>query len=317
MSDAMSARCGGDRDGDDGAGDCADAGPGGCALDHPRAGPRRARRRAWKGPRAGASAADNGWRSRSRGDARAGAPRRRRCDFDEAVAAAGLVVESGPEDMEWKQELFARMDALTRPTAVLASNTSGLSITAIASRCARPERVLTTHFWNPPHLMPLVEIVKGEKTSDEVAQAVRDLLAACGKTPVVVKKDRPGQLGQPAADGAGARGGEHRRGRNRGRGGRRYGGQERLRPPHAGVRDFRAPGRGRAGSGARGAGVRGAGSVQRAAGAGVYAGSGPGRASWGADGRRVFTTGRSKSAEEVRARRDAFLVEVLRYRAKG
>ena len=57
------------------------------------------------------------------------------------------------------------MDALAPPDAVLASNTSSLSITAIAARCTRPERVLTTHFWNPPHLMPLVEIVQGEKTS--------------------------------------------------------------------------------------------------------------------------------------------------------
>jgi 3-hydroxybutyryl-CoA dehydrogenase len=116
-------------------------------------------------------------------------------DFDQAVAHADLVVESGPEDLAWKQDLFARMDALSRPDAVLASNTSGLSLTAIASRCTRPERVLTTHFWNPPHLMPLVEIVQGEKTSAEVVRTVRHLLAACGKTPVVVRKDRPGQLG--------------------------------------------------------------------------------------------------------------------------
>lgn len=116
-------------------------------------------------------------------------------DFDASVAGARLVVESGPEDMAFKQELFARLDALAPPYAVLASNTSGLSITAIAARCARPERVLTTHFWYPPHLMPLVEIVRGEKTSDETAEAVRALLAACGKTPVMVKKDRPGQLG--------------------------------------------------------------------------------------------------------------------------
>jgi 3-hydroxybutyryl-CoA dehydrogenase len=116
-------------------------------------------------------------------------------DFDAAIAAAGLVIESGPENMSWKQELFARMDALARPEAILATNTSGLSVTAIASACSRPERVLTTHFWNPPHLMPLVEIVKGEKTSHEAALALRDLLAACGKTPVLVKKDRPGQLG--------------------------------------------------------------------------------------------------------------------------
>lgn len=115
--------------------------------------------------------------------------------FEETISTAGLVVESGPEKMDWKQDLFAQMDRLTQPDAVLASNTSGLSITAIASRCAHPERVVTTHFWNPPHLMPLVEIVKGERTSDAVAEGLRVLLTACGKTPVVVRMDRPGQLG--------------------------------------------------------------------------------------------------------------------------
>lgn len=116
-------------------------------------------------------------------------------NFDEAVSGADLVIESGPENIEFKQELFARTESLVRPSSVLASNTSSLSITAVASKCRLPERVLTAHFWNPPHLMPLVEIVKGEKTSDEVAQAVRDLLARCGKVPVMVRKDRPGQLG--------------------------------------------------------------------------------------------------------------------------
>lgn len=115
--------------------------------------------------------------------------------FDEVVARVGLVVESGPETMEYKQEVFARMDAIGREDAVLASNTSGLSITAIAARCRRPERVLTTHFWNPPHLMPLVEIVKGERTSPEIVEEARRLLVHCGKVPVVVKKDTPGQLG--------------------------------------------------------------------------------------------------------------------------
>lgn len=115
--------------------------------------------------------------------------------FDENVSASDLVVESIPEDLAFKQALFQRMDAIAKPQAILASNTSGLSITAIASLCQRPERVLTTHFWNPPHLIPLVEIVKGEKTSPEVTRQVRDLLAACGKIPVIVKKDRPGQLG--------------------------------------------------------------------------------------------------------------------------
>jgi len=116
-------------------------------------------------------------------------------DFEYSISRAGLVIESGPEEMAWKQDLFARMDAVARPEAVLASNTSGLSITAIASRCGRPERIVTTHFWNPPNLMPLVEIVQGNRTSAEVVEAVRELLAWCGKSPVVVKIDRPGQLG--------------------------------------------------------------------------------------------------------------------------
>ena len=116
-------------------------------------------------------------------------------DFDEAVGGAGLVIESGPEDMTFKQELFARMDGLTGPETLLASNTSGLSITAVAERCSRPERVLTAHFWNPPHLMPLVEIVMGARTAVESAEKLRAVLVECGKTPVMVRKDRPGQLG--------------------------------------------------------------------------------------------------------------------------
>jgi 3-hydroxyacyl-CoA dehydrogenase len=116
-------------------------------------------------------------------------------DFDNSIGGADLVVESGPEIMEFKQDLFARMDAIAKPNAVLASNTSGLSITDIASKCTRPQRVLTTHFWNPPYLMPLVELVKGRQTTDAVVDAVRQLLEHCGKVPVVVKKDTPGQLG--------------------------------------------------------------------------------------------------------------------------
>jgi 3-hydroxybutyryl-CoA dehydrogenase len=116
-------------------------------------------------------------------------------DFEGALRNARLVIESTPEEMAFKQELFARMEESCGTDTVLASNTSGLSITAIASRCAHPERVLTTHFWNPPHLMPLVEIVLGERTDPGVAQSLRELLDRCGKTPVVVQKDRPGQLG--------------------------------------------------------------------------------------------------------------------------
>lgn len=116
-------------------------------------------------------------------------------DLKGEAEAADLVVESGPEQLAFKQELFARLDEWARPEALLTSNTSGLSITAIAERCERPARVMTTHFWNPPHLMPLVEIVLGDRTDLEAAEEVRGLLARCGKTPVIVKRDTPGQLG--------------------------------------------------------------------------------------------------------------------------
>jgi 3-hydroxybutyryl-CoA dehydrogenase len=115
--------------------------------------------------------------------------------FEETIGAADLIVESVPENLAQKRDLFEQLDAASKPEAVLASNTSGLSITAIASRCKHPERTLTTHFWNPAHLMPLVEVVKGQETSEETAQAVMNLLSACGKQPVLVRKDRPGQLG--------------------------------------------------------------------------------------------------------------------------
>ena len=116
-------------------------------------------------------------------------------DLDSTIPHVDLVIESAPENMDFKQTLFAHLDSIAKPDATLASNTSGLSITAIASQCTRPERVVTTHFWNPPHLMPLVEIVRGERTSLAVADELRQLLKQCGKTPVMVKKDTPGQLG--------------------------------------------------------------------------------------------------------------------------
>jgi 3-hydroxybutyryl-CoA dehydrogenase len=114
---------------------------------------------------------------------------------DETIAASDLVIESAPEDLAFKQDLFARLDRIAGPKTVLASNTSGLSITAIASKCEHPERVVTTHFWNPGHLMPLIEIVKGEKTLPAIADDLKALFLACGKVPVIVHKDRPGQLG--------------------------------------------------------------------------------------------------------------------------
>ena len=117
-------------------------------------------------------------------------------DFDESIAGADLVVESGPEDLAWKQELFARMDSLARPEAVLASNTSGLSITAIASRCsaagARGDDALLESA--APHAAGGNRAGRAGRRQRWYA-TIRDLLTGCGKTPVVVRKDRPGQLG--------------------------------------------------------------------------------------------------------------------------
>ena len=113
---------------------------------------------------------------------------------EEAARSAQLFVESIAENLAIKQDYFARLDAAA-PDTVLCSNTSGISITEIAAKCRRPQRVLTTHFWNPPYLMPLVEVVVGQRTDLKIAEGVVALLKACDKVPVLVRKDVPGQLG--------------------------------------------------------------------------------------------------------------------------
>ena len=116
-------------------------------------------------------------------------------DLDAQVANADLVVESIPEDLALKQRFFRRLASVSDKKTILASNTSGISISAIAEGSEHPERILTTHFWNPPYLMPLVEVVMGQRTVEPVAQQTMDVLKRCGKTPVLVRKDTPGQLG--------------------------------------------------------------------------------------------------------------------------
>jgi 3-hydroxybutyryl-CoA dehydrogenase len=101
-----------------------------------------------------------------------------------------LVVESVPEDLALKAELLGVV-ARSCPDAVLASNTSALSITELGDRIGAPERTIGTHYWNPPVLMPLVEVVAGERTDPAVVEHVRASLAALGKRPVVAG-DVPG-----------------------------------------------------------------------------------------------------------------------------
>ena len=109
----------------------------------------------------------------------------------EDCAAAGLVIEAVVEDLALKRALFARLEALLSPKALLASNTSSLSISALAGAVQRPERVLGLHFFNPPHLMALVEVVRGDRTSAETVEAGLAFTRALGKTPVVCV-DTPG-----------------------------------------------------------------------------------------------------------------------------
>jgi 3-hydroxybutyryl-CoA dehydrogenase len=116
-------------------------------------------------------------------------------DLATAVDQAAVVFESVAEDLDLKQQLFNELDRLAPREAIFASNTSGLPITRIAEQMDYPERAATAHFWNPAHLMPLVELVKGERTSEATLEQLRQILGAAGKRTVTVRKDVPGQLG--------------------------------------------------------------------------------------------------------------------------
>ncbi|QII83498.1 3-hydroxyacyl-CoA dehydrogenase family protein [Bordetella hinzii] len=112
----------------------------------------------------------------------------------DCVAGCDLLVEAVPEKMELKHALLAAIDAI-HPDCIIATNTSVLRISEIAEGSARPERVVGTHWWNPPYLIPVVEVVRGEKTSEEVAGRVSEWLRQAGKTPVDVYRDVPGFVG--------------------------------------------------------------------------------------------------------------------------
>jgi 3-hydroxybutyryl-CoA dehydrogenase len=112
-----------------------------------------------------------------------------------AVADADFVIEAAPEDLTLKQGLFAEIEDAAKPAAVLASNTSVIPITSIMQRLRNKERALGTHWWNPPYLVPLVEVIRTVDTSDAAVEATLELLASVGKTAVEVKKDIPGFIG--------------------------------------------------------------------------------------------------------------------------
>lgn len=112
--------------------------------------------------------------------------------LEEAAANSEVVVESITEDLEAKKIVFKKLDRLTGKSAILASNTSGLPITKLAEGTDNPDRIIGSHFIQPAHIVPLVEVVKGEKTSDEIVKRTKDIWQTLGKSPLVVKIDIAG-----------------------------------------------------------------------------------------------------------------------------
>jgi 3-hydroxybutyryl-CoA dehydrogenase len=112
----------------------------------------------------------------------------------EAVSGADLVVEAVVEDIAVKRDVFAAVSAAA-PGAVLATNTSVLPVTGIAAGALRPELVLGTHWWNPPDLIPVVEVIPGRLTAADLPGRMMTLLSSLGKTPVLVRRDVPGFIG--------------------------------------------------------------------------------------------------------------------------
>ncbi|WP_299284320.1 3-hydroxyacyl-CoA dehydrogenase family protein [uncultured Tateyamaria sp.] len=123
-------------------------------------------------------------------------PRITLCDaVAETVQDAMFVIEAAPEKLPLKQAIFAEVEAHAPADAILASNTSVIPITQIMGGLSGRHRALGTHWWNPPHMIPLVEVIKTEWTHPGQANAMVALLSGAGKTPVMVEKDVPGFIG--------------------------------------------------------------------------------------------------------------------------
>jgi 3-hydroxyacyl-CoA dehydrogenase len=114
--------------------------------------------------------------------------------MQEALANADFVQENAPERPEFKIKLFADMDAATPVDSIIASSSSGITPSVMQSHCQHPERVLVGHPFNPPHIVPLVEVVGGTKTSAEAIQQAVEFYASIGKKPIVLNKELPGHV---------------------------------------------------------------------------------------------------------------------------
>ena len=115
-------------------------------------------------------------------------------NMKEALSNADLVQENAPERPEFKIKLFADMDAATPVDSIIASSSSGITPSVMQSNCKHPERVLVGHPFNPPHIIPLVEVVGGSKTSPEAIQKAIAFYASIGKKPIHLKKELPGHV---------------------------------------------------------------------------------------------------------------------------
>jgi len=113
-------------------------------------------------------------------------------DLAEAVADTDFVQESAPENLELKQSLYVRLDELVPDSVVISSSTSGLPMTDIQATCSSPQRAVVGHPFNPPYLLPLVEVVGGEKTDPDAVQWLVDFYRLAGKAPLVLNREIPG-----------------------------------------------------------------------------------------------------------------------------
>lgn len=115
--------------------------------------------------------------------------------LEEAVKEAELIIEAVPENMALKHQIYRQLEELVATDIIIASNSSGLMPTALAEEMKHPERFVLTHFWNPAHLIPLVEIVGGEKTDEQTLQQTKALIEQMNKQAVLLKKELPGFIG--------------------------------------------------------------------------------------------------------------------------
>ena len=116
-------------------------------------------------------------------------------DMKEAVSQADFVQENVPERIVLKAKVFAQMDEVAPPDSILASSASGITMDIIQSGCNHPERCVIGHPFNPPHVIPLVEVVGGAKTSEAVIERAMTFYASIGKKPIRLRKSLPGHVG--------------------------------------------------------------------------------------------------------------------------